>query len=653
MFAVNNIKLAFSGIPLLKGISFVINPKDRIGLTGKNGAGKSTLLKIIKGIQESDAGSINVPPETTIGYLPQQLEYPAGKTVIGETLTAFSFLHELKAQIDNLQKNIAEREDYESESYIKQIDRLVRHQERYEMSNAERTEAEAEKMLKGLGFEREDFNRPAEEFSGGWRMRIELAKILLQSPDLLLLDEPTNHLDIESVAWLERFLQNYNGALILISHDRLFLDTITKRTIEIVKGNIYDYKFSYSDFEHARKERIELQKAAYHNQQKMIKETERFIERFRYKASKAAQVQSRVKQLEKLDRIEIDEEDISDISFKFPPAPRSGDIVFEAENITKRYGDNPPVLENIYLTIERGEKIAFVGKNGQGKTTLVRLLMQQFDFEGKLKVGHKVNIGYFAQNQDKYLDKNKTVFETLDDIAKGEYRTKVRDILGQFLFRGEDVEKKVSVLSGGERSRLALAKLMLQPYNVLILDEPTNHLDMHSKDILKQALQAFEGTLILVSHDRDFLTGLSDKIYEFAKRKIKKHGGDITEFMRKKNLEQLTDLNQNAETAGNLDAQKEQNPSDSKALYLKRKEFDKKIRKIEKQVENNESEIEDLENYISETEELFASGKKLSDEQLFVDFDKAKNKLSEVMENWEANMRELEKLQNKRKQYED
>ncbi len=645
MYSINNIELAFSGIPLLKGISFVINKKDRIGLTGKNGAGKSTLLKIITGLQEYDKGSISFPSDTTIGYLPQQMIYPEGKTVIDETLTAFSDINKLKEKIETLGNELAERTDYESDSYLKLIEHYTRLQERYTFSGAEHADASAEKMLKGLGFLPSDFNRQADEFSGGWRMRIELAKILLQTPDILLLDEPTNHLDIESVAWLEQFLKSYNGAVLLISHDRLFLDTVTNRTIEIVKGNIYDYKAAYSKFEILRKERIEVQKSAYINQQKMIAETEKFIERFRYKATKAVQVQSRIKQLEKIERIEIDEEDISALSFKFPPAPRSGDISFDIENLTKRYGNDAPVLENIYLTIERGEKIAFVGKNGQGKTTLARILMQELDFDGNMKIGHNVNIGYFAQNQDKALDESKTVFETLDDIAVGDIRTKVRDILGKFLFRGEDIEKKVAVLSGGERSRLALAKLMLEPYNVLILDEPTNHLDMHSKDILKQALQSYDGTLILVSHDRDFLIGLPDKIYEFGNKKIKQHGGDIMLFMQKKNLEQLNDITKKEKTNSGFVKSGE---SDNKKLYLLRKEHEKKIRKAEKLVANCEADIEGYEAFIGEAEAKLASGNFVPDDDFYKDFEKAKRELEKSMYEWEILHEQLEDLENQR-----
>ncbi len=642
MYSVNNIELSFSGNPLLRGVSFVINKKDRIGLTGKNGAGKSTMLKIIKGLQQIDGGSVSFPTDATVGYLPQQMVYPKGKTVLQETLTAFEEVNNLKIKIEQLGHELAERTDYESDSYHKLIDHFTRLQDRFTFSGAEHADASAEKMLKGLGFTPLDFIRQVEEFSGGWRMRIELAKILLQTPDLLLLDEPTNHLDIESVAWLETFLKSYNGAIVLISHDRIFLDTVTDRTIEIVKGNIYDYKASYSRFVELRKERIEIQKASYLNQQKMIAETEDFIERFRYKATKAVQVQSRIKQLDKVERIEIDEEDISDIHFRFPPAPRAGDVVFDVQEITKRYGDNV-VLQNLWISIERGEKIALVGKNGQGKTTFARILMQEIDYEGVLKVGHNVKIGYFAQNQDKVLDESKTVFQTLDDIAVGPVRTRIRDILGNFLFGGEDIDKRVSVLSGGERSRLALAKLMLEPYNVLILDEPTNHLDMHSKDILKQALQNYDGTLILVSHDRDFLRDLSDKILEFSDKKIKQHAGDILLFMQKKRLEQLDDLNKKTEQ--NRQSNAEKSDSDNKKLYLLRKEHEKKIRKAEKDIGLCESEIERLETEIKTAQTEISNSENASNPEFYKTIELKQKQLEAIVERWENLHSKLETLE--------
>ncbi|MCF6366779.1 MAG: ABC-F family ATP-binding cassette domain-containing protein [Bacteroidales bacterium] len=632
MISLNNISIAFNGIPLLKDISFVINKKARIGLTGKNGAGKSTLLKIIYGIQEKDAGSVSVPGGTTMGYLPQKMEYPTGKNVMEEALTAFDKINLIKKEAEKLNIQLSERTDYESDEYLKLIEKINKYEEHLQITGANTFEAETEKTLKGLGFVQKDFTRDVAEFSGGWRMRIELAKLLLQKPDLLLLDEPTNHLDIESIEWLEQLLVFYEGAIIMISHDRNFLDNITKRTVEIAKGKIYDYKAPYTKYELLRKERIEQQLAEYQNQQKMIQETEKFIERFRYKATKAVQVQSRIKQLEKLERIEIDETDISDLGFKFPEAPRSGDLVIDIENMTKSYTDEA-VLKDIWLTVERGKKIALVGKNGEGKTTLVRIITGELSHEGKVKIGHNVKIGYFAQNQDKELDDNKTVFETLDDIAVGDVRTKLRSILGNFLFSGEDIDKKVKVLSGGERSRLALAKLMLEPYNLLILDEPTNHLDMHSKDVLKNALKQFGGTILLVSHDRYFLDGLVDEIYEFTNKQIKKHGGDIKYFMKKKRLENLKSIEKNtnlskAET-------KEGKTSANKDLYLKRKEFEKEIRKVTKQIDQTEKRIEELEIFISDTEKKLSSGEAITDELFYKKFDKAKKELDEKMYEWE------------------
>ncbi len=633
MISLNNISIAFNGIPLLKDISFVINKKDRIGLTGKNGAGKSTLLKIIIGLQEKDAGNISIPNGTTLGYLPQQMKYPEGKTVINEALTAFDETLSIKNKIEELNLQLAERTDYETDEYLSIIEKINTLNDRFNIAGGYNFEAETEKTLKGLGFTQNDFNRNVEELSGGWRMRIELAKILLQKPNLLLLDEPTNHLDIESIQWLEQFLITYEGAIVMISHDRAFLDNITKRTIEIAKGQIYDYKASYTNYEILRKERIIQQTAAFENQQKMIQETERFIERFRSKATKAVQVQSRIKQLEKIQRIEIDVTDVSNLGFKFPEAPRSGDLVVDIEGMTKSYNNKKEVLKDIWLTVERGKKIAFVGKNGEGKTTLVRIIKGELEHSGIVKLGHNVKIGYFAQTQDKELDDSKTIFETLDDIAVGDVRTKIRDILGSFLFSGEDIDKKVEVLSGGERARLALAKLMLTPYNLLILDEPTNHLDMHSKDVLKNALKQFNGTILLVSHDRYFLDGLVDEIYEFANKQIKKHAGDIKIFMQKKKLENLKLIekkktNQITENINNK-------TSSNKNTYLKRKEIEKEIRKINKEIEKTEKKIEQLEEFIQESEKELSSGKEIKDDIFYKKFDKSKKELDEKMYEWE------------------
>lgn len=632
MISLNNISVAFNGIPLLKDISFVINKKARIGLTGKNGAGKSTLLKIIVGIQEKDAGNISIPTGTTLGYLPQQMKYPEGKTILNETLTAFAETLSIKDEIEKLNLQLAERTDYESNEYLEIIEKINHVNDRFNITGGYNFEAETEKTLKGLGFSQNDFSRKVEELSGGWRMRIELAKILLQKPNLLLLDEPTNHLDIESIQWLEQFLITYEGALVMISHDRAFLDNITKRTIEIAKGQIFDYKASYTKYEILRKERIIQQTAAFENQQKMIQETEKFIDRFRSKATKAVQVQSRIKQLEKIERIEIDITDVSNLGFKFPEAPRSGDLVVDIEGMSKTY-DTKEVLNDIWLTVDRGKKIAFVGKNGEGKTTLVRIVKGELEHTGIVKLGHNVKIGYFAQTQDKELDNNKTVFDTLDDIAVGDVRTKIRDILGSFLFSGEDIDKKVGVLSGGERARLALAKLMLTPYNLLILDEPTNHLDMHSKDVLKNALKKFNGTVLLVSHDRYFLDGLVDEIYEFANKKIKKHAGDIKLFMQKKKLENLKSIEKKKvlKTSDNSASK----ISSNKDTYLKRKEVEKEIRKVKKEVEKTEKRIEELELFIENSQKELSSGKEIIDEKFYAEFDKAKKELDEKMYEWE------------------
>lgn len=632
MISINNISVSFSGNYILKDISFVINKKSRIGLTGKNGAGKSTLLKLICNEIEAESGEISLPKETTIGYLPQKTIYPEGKTVFLEASTVFQHIFDIEAKIESLFQELSGREDYESESYLATIEQINHLQDMLNNVGAKNYEEQIERTLKGLGFESSDFNRDLSEFSGGWRMRVELAKILLKKPDLLLLDEPTNHLDILSIEWLEQFLISYPGAVVLISHDRVFLDSITDRTIEIVKGKLYDYKVPYSQFEVLRKERIEQQKSAYVNQQKMIQDTETFIERFRYKNTKAVQVQSRVKQLEKLERIEIDETDISDLSFKFPDAPHSGEVSLEIEGLTQRYTD-VNILENIWLTIERGQKVAFVGRNGEGKTTLVRIIKGELEYEGNLKLGHQIKIGYFAQNQDKILDETKTVFETLDDIAVGDVRTKVRDILGNFLFSGEDIDKKVEVLSGGERSRLAMAKLMLQPNNLLILDEPTNHLDMHSKEMLKKALLNFNGTIILVSHDRAFLEGLTDEIFEFRNKQIHKHSGDINLFLKKKRSENFKIFEKSDQNKKNDSEENE--VSENKDLYLKRKEFDKKIRKYTKRYDEVENEILNLENFISSTEEKLSSADHSNDPDIYKKFDEATTSLKKHMKEWE------------------
>ena len=541
MISIENLTVQFGGFTLLDEISFVLNKNERIALAGKNGAGKSTLLKLMAGLQQPANGNISYPKEITIGYLPQQMKLSDERTVKEEAALAFEHLKQLEQELEELHQQLAERTDYESDEYQHIIQRSTDVQELLLMSGINDFEAEIEKTLLGLGFNRTDFNRPTREFSGGWRMRIELAKILLQAPDVLLLDEPTNHLDIESIQWLENFLISRTNAVMLVSHDKAFLDNVTNRTIEIVLGDIHDYKVNYSKYLELRKERREQQLRAYENQQKQIQDTEAFIERFRYKATKSNQVQSRIKQLEKIERIEVDEVDNSRLNLKFPPAPRSGSYPVIAENLSKSYGDHL-VFSDVTLTINRGEKVAFVGKNGEGKSTLVKCIMNEIDFGGKLELGHNVKIGYFAQNQAQLLDENLTVFETIDYVAVGDIRTKIRDILGAFMFGGEASDKKVKVLSGGERSRLAMIRLLLEPVNLLILDEPTNHLDIASKEVLKKAIREFDSTAIIVSHDRDFLNGLVNKIYEFGGGKVLEHIGGIYDFLSKKKLENLRQL---------------------------------------------------------------------------------------------------------------
>lgn len=641
MISLNNLSVNFGGFDLFKNISFLINNKDRIGLVGKNGAGKSTLLKIIYGIDEPSKGSVSMPKGVSLGYLPQQMVYASGNTVKEEAEKAFIELIGLEKSIENVNTQIAERTDYESKEYANLIDELTHLNERLEMFGAANRDAVIERTLKGLGFETKDFNRQTTEFSGGWRMRIELAKILLQSPDVLLLDEPTNHLDIESIQWLEDFLKNYRGAVVLVSHDRTFLDRITKRTVEISLGKIYDYKAPYTKYLKLREERVAQQKAGYLNQQKMIQDTEKFIERFRYKATKAVQVQSRIKQLAKIERIEIEESDHSSIHFYFPKAPRSGAISVETEQITKKFG-NLTVFENIDMIIERGEKVAFIGRNGEGKSTLSRIIVDELDYTGKLKIGHNVHIGYFAQNQDQLLDKNKTVFETLDDIAVGDVRKNVRTILGSFLFSGETIDKKVQVLSGGERSRLAMAKLLLEPYNLLVLDEPTNHLDIQSKEILKKALLQYDGTLIVVSHDRDFLDGLTDRLYEFRHRKIKEYRGNIFDFLQKRKLSNLKDIEiKNKE----LKSLKPEKKTDNKTSFLERKEFERNKRKINNKIKQVEEVIYAIEQKITDAEKLLHSGKLIDDTQFYENYDASKAQLEKEMHKWEKLQEELEKFE--------
>lgn len=645
MISLNNITVRFGAFELFSGITFMINQRDRIGLVGKNGAGKSTLLKLISGEFSQSEGIISKPSEISIGYLPQQLILQNNNnSVLEEAKMAFSELLKLQKELYELNLKISSAIDFEDEEYLKAIERISFLTEHLSIHGLNSIEADTEKVLKGLGFSSEDLKRKLTEFSGGWRMRIELAKILLKNPDLLLLDEPTNHLDIEAIQWLEEFIAEYLGAVVVISHDRAFLDNVTTRTIELNLGKIYDYKVSYSQFKELQQERIKQQLASYENQQKLIKDTEEFIERFRYKATKANQVQSRIKQLEKLEIIEVDELDNSRLNIKFAPAPRSGDVVVETKDLTKYYG-NKLVLKDINLIVERGEKVAFVGRNGEGKTTLSRIITGELDYDGVLKIGHNVKIGYFAQNQDELLSPELTVFETLDRVAVGDIRTKLRDILGAFLFSGEDIEKKVKVLSGGEQSRLSLAKLLLEPYNLLVLDEPTNHLDMRSKDILKDALKKFDGTLILVSHDRYFLDGLVDKIYEFKNHKIYQYIGGIYDFIKRRKIGDLKDLEYKEKTKS---LPKTEIISENKKNYLEKKEFDRRKRLLKSQIEKSENIIhqleKDLEN-VSAQLNTTVDSKKI--EELYKQFSELEKQLEKEMLYWESLITELEDFENK------
>ncbi len=638
MISINNVNVSFGGFTLLNDINFHITDNDRIGLVGKNGAGKSTLLKLILGINSPTGGKIMVPPGLNIGYLPQQMEHAKDKSVIDEALTAFNELFALHDKISQINLELAERTDYDSGSYNNLIVKLNEYNDRVAILESEPVRSQAEKVLVGLGFKREDLERPTSTFSQGWNMRIELAKVLLRKPDVLLLDEPTNHLDIESIEWFEDYLKSFPGAIVLISHDRKFLDNITKRTVEIMLGKVYDYKVPYSKYKELRAERMQQQLAAYENQQKMIEKTEEFIERFRYKATKSNQVQSRIKQLDKLERIEVDIEDKSALSVKFPPAPRSGQVVFSAKDATIGYGKKV-IIDGVNITIERGEKIAFVGRNGEGKTTLMKIITKElFPIDGQAGLGYNVDMGYFAQNQEDVLDKNDTVFDTLDKIAVGDIRTKLRDILGAFLFRGEDIDKKVAVLSGGERARLAMAKLMLKPHNLLALDEPTNHMDLISKDILKQALQAYDGTLVIVSHDRDFLDGLVDKIYEFKDGKVKEHLGGVQDFLARKRMENLSELERKApagDTATAGDESKLSGKEDSKLSYQQMKELEREKSKLKKKIQQCEARIEELEGIIAQLEEELGSATETSRiMELTAKYETAKNELDRKMEEW-------------------
>ena len=648
MISVNNVSVIFGGFYLLDSVSFLINKKDRIGLTGRNGAGKSTTLKMLAGLQQPSEGSISMSSEVKIGYLPQTKVYVDGNSVRKEAEKAYADLFALKDEVERLNCELAEREDYDSEGYMKLLDKIHDKTEQLLMRGEGNIDGEVEVVLKGLGFKPEDFERKCEEFSGGWRMRIELAKILLARPDIFLLDEPTNHLDIESISWLESFLQSYPGAVVLVSHDRAFLDNVTTRTIEVSLGKVYDYKVPYSKFEELRKERIEQQLRAYQNQQKQIKDTEDFIERFRYKATKSVQVQSRIKQLDKLERIEVEEEDSTRINIRFQPAVRSGDVVVSGRELTKAYGKHL-VLKDIDLDITRGEKVAFVGKNREGKSTLVKMIMGEIPYEGDLKIGYNVNIGYFAQNQADLLDPEVTVLDTVDRVAEGEIRKKIRDILGAFLFSGEDVDKKVKVLSGGERTRLAMVRLLLEPYNLLILDEPTNHLDMRTKDILKEALRNFEGTVIVVSHDRDFLNGLADKVYEFANRNVKEYLGGVADFLAAKKIacfreyEQLHKPKNGGTPAG---GESPVEPTENKMSFEERKQLNREIRKAEQRVEKAEQEIARLEEEIRQMEEKMGKGE--VGEDILKAYGQAKRDLESGMEEWELATEAFEEMKQKK-----
>lgn len=643
MISIQGLKVEFGSQVLFENISYVINKRDKIALVGKNGAGKTTMLRIITGEQVPTSGTVARQSDITLGYLPQQMQLTDTLTVKQEAARAFEHLQQMDDAINRMNQELADRTDYDSEDYQELIERVAQKTEFRSLLQSENIEAEIEKTLLGLGFERSDFDRPTSEFSGGWRMRIELAKLLLRRPDVLLLDEPTNHLDIESIQWLESFLKNRNGALLLVSHDRAFIDNVTNRTIEISLGKIYDYKVSYSQFVELRKERVEQQMRAYENQQKLIHDTEDFIERFRYKATKAIQVQSRIKMLEKLERIEVDEVDRSRMRLKFPPAPRSGDYPIIAEDLRKDYG-SLNVFHDVTFTIKRGEKVAFVGKNGAGKSTLVKCIMGERPFDGKLQIGHNVKIGYFAQNQAQLLDETLTVHDTIDYVAVGDIRTRINDILGAFMFGGKNADKKVKVLSGGEKSRLAMIRLLLQPVNLLILDEPTNHLDMPSKDVLKEAIQAFEGTVIVVSHDRDFLNGIVNKVYEFGEHRVREHLGGIYDFLQKKRLDSLQQLEiKNAPAAPAADAEVSEPASQGKIDYQKQKERERRIRQAEKKVKTLEARIAELEQQLTEIEDKLAVATS-ENLDIYYKHSKISRELEEVMAQWEQAGEELEQV---------
>lgn len=650
MISVDGLKVEFGVKPLFEDVSFVVNDRDRIALVGKNGAGKSTMLKILCGMEKPTSGSVSVSGDATIGYLPQVMKLTDDTTVIEETRKAFVSVVKLKQRVDELQRMLSEREDYDSPAYLDLVQRFTNAHDHYMMAEPESMEANMERTLTGLGFSREDFNRPTSEFSGGWRMRIELAKILLENPDVILLDEPTNHLDIESIQWLEHFLEQGAKAVVLVSHDRAFINNVSNRTLEISCGKVIDYKVKYDEYVKLRRERREQQLRAYENQQKEIADIKDFIEKFRYKPTKAVQVQSRIKQLEKIVPIEIDDVDNSQMRLKFPPCLRSGDYPIICQDVRKDYGEHT-VFSNVNLTIKRGEKVAFVGKNGEGKSTLVKCIMGEIPFSGNLKIGHNVQIGYFAQNQAQLLDGNLTVFDTIDNVARGEIRLKINDLLGAFMFGGETSEKKVSVLSGGERSRLAMIRLLLEPVNLLILDEPTNHLDMRSKDVLKDAIKAFDGTAIIVSHDREFLDGLVSKVYEFGGGKVIEHIGGIYDFLQKHNLETLDEIGRKNNASVVKESKKdivaqESSPEKSsvKHSYAEHKEWQKKVRKAEKAVKESERRIEKMEKRLKELDDLLCLPENASNMEYVTEYTETKKKLDEEVERWEKLSEELEKI---------
>ncbi len=643
MISVNNIGVEFGVKPLFSNVSFVVNDNDRIALVGKNGAGKSTLLKILYRLQSPTSGNVSVSSDTTIGYLPQVMNLKDDTTVREEASKAFAGISSLKAELDRLNAELAQREDYESESYLDLVERFTATHDKLQILGADNCEANLERTLSGLGFKRTDFDRPTKEFSGGWRMRIELAKILLQKPDVLLLDEPTNHLDIESIQWLEQFLSQSAKSVVLVSHDRAFLNNVTNRTLEISCGKIADYKVKYDQYVELRKERREQQIRAYENQQKEIADIKDFIERFRYKPTKAVQVQSRIKQLEKIVPIEIDEVDNSSMHLKFPPCMRSGDYPVICEDVRKDYGDHM-VFGNVNLTVKRGEKVAFVGRNGEGKSTLVKCILNEIPYTGTLKIGHNVQIGYFAQNQAQMLDNSLTVFDTIDSVARGDVRLRINDILGAFMFGGEASEKKVSVLSGGEKSRLAMIRLLLEPVNLLILDEPTNHLDMRSKDVLKEAIKAFDGTAIVVSHDCEFLDGLVTKVYEFGNGKVIEHIGGIYDFLQKHHTDSIDAATNNNPSPAASDAKAASEPSQGKQNYLEHKELQKKLNKMKKAVDKAESQIGELEKRLGELDELLLKPENSSNMEIVEEYTSIKAKLDEEVDNWEKLSEEYEQL---------